>query len=82
MKAVVAALALSLAVGVAAADAQGSYHRRGYVTKNGTYVQPSRATRPDSSKMNNWSTKGNVNPYTGKAGTRDPYAPRPARKRR
>jgi hypothetical protein len=31
-------------------------------------VQPHRATNPDSTKTNNWSHKGNVNPYTGKAG--------------
>jgi hypothetical protein len=46
----------------------GSHAVRGYVTKRGTNVQPHRATNPDSTKTNNWSHKGNVNPYTGKAG--------------
>lgn len=46
-------------------------HVRGYERKGtGTYVAPSRRTAPDASKRNNWSAKGNVNPYTGKQGTR------------
>jgi hypothetical protein len=44
---------------------------RGYTKKNGTYVQPHRRSAPDGSKTNNWSTKGNVNPYTGKQGTQN-----------
>ena len=42
---------------------------KGYFKSNGTYVQPHHRSDPDSSVSNNWSTKGNVNPYTGKAGT-------------
>ena len=41
----------------------------GYYKSNGTYVQPHYRSDPDSSVSNNWSTKGNVNPYTGKTGT-------------
>ena len=40
----------------------------GYVKKNGTYVAPSYRTKADSSLYNNYSTKGNVNPYSGKKG--------------
>lgn len=46
---------------------------RGYTRKNGTYVQPHYRSSPDRSKLNNWSTQGNVNPYTGRAGTVNPY---------
>lgn len=42
----------------------------GYTRSNGTYVRPSHATNPDSTKNNNYSTRGNVNPYTGKIGTK------------
>lgn len=42
----------------------------GYTRSNGTYVRPSHATNPDSTRNNNYSTKGNVNPYTGKPGTK------------
>ncbi len=50
----------------------GSHSIKGYVKKNGTYVAPSHATNPNRSKTDNWSTKGNVNPHTGKEGTKDP----------
>lgn len=41
-----------------------------YTRSNGTYVLPSHATNPDVTKNNNYSTKGNVNTYTGKLGTK------------
>ena len=44
----------------------------GYTTKNGTYVAPHHATDPNGTTRDNYSTRGNVNPYTGKAGTRTP----------
>lgn len=43
---------------------------RGHVTKKGQYVAPHKRSTPDKSKANNWSTKGNTNPSTGKKGTR------------
>ena len=43
---------------------------RGYYRNNGTYVQPHYRSNPDGIRSNNWSTRGNVNPYTGKRGTR------------
>jgi len=45
----------------------------GYFKKNGTYVAPHYRSAPNGSKMDNWSTKGNYNPYTGKAGTKNVY---------
>ncbi|MBI4190758.1 MAG: hypothetical protein HY525_09495 [Betaproteobacteria bacterium] len=53
---------------------------RGHVTKKGVYVQPHNRTTPDKSKANNYSSKGNVNPYTGKPGSVDPAAPRAPRR--
>lgn len=47
--------------------------RNGYIRKDGTYVAPSYATRPNDTKLDNYSTKGNVNPYSGRTGTVDPY---------
>lgn len=52
--------------------AAGSHARKGYVTKKGTYVPPSRATNPNKTQRDNYSSKGNVNPYTGKEGKRTP----------
>lgn len=45
---------------------------KGYYNKNGTYVQPYHRTAPNSTNRDNYSTKGNVNPYTGKKGTVNP----------
>jgi len=47
-----------------------SHSISGYTKSNGTYVAPSHATNPNGTKADNWSTKGNVNPYTGKEGTK------------
>lgn len=44
----------------------------GYIRKNGTYVQPHIRTTPNSSYFDNYSTKGNVNPYTGQTGHVNP----------
>lgn len=48
-----------------------SHSVRGHTTKSGTYVAPSHATNPNSTRSDNYTHKGNVNPYTGKAGTKD-----------
>jgi hypothetical protein len=47
-------------------------HVRSSVTKQGVYRQPHVRTSPDHTQRNNWSSKPNVNPYTGKAGTKTP----------
>lgn len=49
---------------------------RGYYRSNGTYVQPHQRTAPNHTRDDNYSTVGNVNPYTGVAGTkpRDGYS--------
>ena len=57
------------------AVAQSSHTVRGYVRSDGTYVAPHTQTDSNSTKLDNWSTKGNVNPYNGQSGTVDPYRP-------
>jgi len=47
-----------------------SLYVHGYMKRNGTYVNSYRRSTPDHNFNNNWSTKGNINPYTGKKGTR------------
>lgn len=44
----------------------------GYYRKDGTYVQPYFRTAPNATNRDNFSTKGNINPYTGKPGWIDP----------
>lgn len=48
-------------------------HVDGYFKKNGTYVEPHYRSAPNSSISDNYSTKGNSNPYTGQMGTVDPF---------
>lgn len=48
----------------------GGVYVRGHYRSNGTYVQPHYRSAPDRNFRNNWSTRGNWNPYTGKFGTR------------
>ncbi len=51
--------------------AQARTNVKGYYRKNGTYVQPHYRSNSNGTKADNWSTKGNVNPYTGKTGTKE-----------
>ncbi|MBO6271574.1 hypothetical protein J6O48_02200 [bacterium] len=48
-------------------------HVRGHYRSNGTYVTPYNRTRANYTKMDNYSTRGNSNPYTGKWGTTNPH---------
>lgn len=43
---------------------------RGHLRKDGTYVDPHMRTAPNGTVNDNWSTVGNVNPITGKPGTK------------
>ena len=45
---------------------------QGYTKKDGAYVAPYQRTAPNGTQRDNWSSKPNVNPYTGKDGTKEP----------
>lgn len=51
-------------------NAQQVIYQKGYVKKNSTYVQGHKKTVPNKTNHDNFSTKGNYNPYTGKVGTK------------
>lgn len=77
MKKIVASLVLislmfsfSLAI---APHAEAIQRVKGYTTKKGTYVAPHYKSSPNKSKFDNYSTKGNVNPFNGKKGTIKPF---------
>lgn len=48
----------------------------GYARSNGTYVQGYERTSPNNTRLDNYSTQGNTNPYTGQSGTVNPYGRR------
>jgi hypothetical protein len=51
-------------------NAAAAVRVRSYIRSNGIYVAPHYRSNSDNTKYNNWSTKGNYNPYTGKKGTK------------
>lgn len=69
------AVVVSLLSGFAAL-ANPPVHVNGYEKKDGTYVEPHERTAPNRTKDDNWSTKGNENPNTGKEGTKEGDAPK------
>lgn len=66
-------LSLVLLLGVAGvADARVT-RVRGYIKPStGRYVAPHYKTTPNKTKFDNFSTKGNTNPFTGKKGYVNP----------
>ena len=66
MKIILTAFLLCISALLCAADVSV----KGYHRKNGTYVAPHVRSSPNGTSSDNWSAKGNVNPYTGKAGTK------------
>lgn len=71
MKTILIALVMLLVC--LSATAFADQYVRGYFRQNGTYVQPYWRTTPNSNLYDNYSTKGNVNPYTGQRGYENPY---------
>ena len=58
---------LSFCATTAKAEYVGGHYRN-----NGTYVNGYHRSSSDSTTLNNYSTKGNKNPYTGQIGTKNP----------
>lgn len=52
-----------------AATCYADQYVNGYTRKDGTYVNGYTRSDRDSSYNNNYSTRGNTNPYTGESGT-------------
>lgn len=69
-------LACSLFLGVGfvnSAQAKTSSVRGYFKPSTGKYVVPYFKTTPNKTKIDNFSTKGNYNPYTGKKGYVSPF---------
>jgi hypothetical protein len=66
------ALLTALALMFGSSPAAAQVRQRGYTRRDGTHVAPAQRSRPDRSRQNNYSTRGNVNPHTGQRGTQDP----------
>jgi hypothetical protein len=67
---IVLAICLALVTAAFAAQTEGI---DGYTKKDGKQVKPYKKTKPNPFKLDNFGTDGNVNPYTGKKGTKRPW---------
>lgn len=57
-----------LSIATASFVANADTYVDGHTRSNGTYVQPHHRSDKNHTVDDNWTTKGNVNPYTGKRG--------------
>ena len=62
-----------LALGLFPSVSARTVNVKGYTKKSGIYVMPSYKTSPNRTKLDNYSTKGNYNPYSGKIGKLKAY---------
>ena len=63
-----------IAVTLAAGTAFAQTHVDGYIKRDGTYVAPHVRSNQNGTKIDNYSSQGNSNPYTGQSGSVNPYA--------
>jgi len=74
MKSIFAMFVVLGTIGGASAQVYGtgsnpySHYTNGYVRQNGTYVPPHYQTNPNNSTSDNYRTRGNYNPNTGRIG--------------
>lgn len=75
MKKIVTGLTLAFLILVSSgtAEAKTISVKSYYKPSTRSYVMPSYRTSPNKTKLDNYSTKGNYNPYTGKTGTKGLY---------
>lgn len=71
--AIVVFLGLLFALSAGVVEAKSVRVRGYYKPSTGTYVAPAYRTSPNRTKLDNYSTRGNYNPYTGKTGTKSYY---------
>jgi len=66
-------LLMALVLSFTTSSVEASVRVHSYFRKNGTYVHSYYRSNRDYSRFNNYSTRGNYNPYTGKKGYVNPY---------
>lgn len=71
---VIAGMAIVLGLAGFISSAEAATRVRGYYKPStGRYITPHYRSSPNSNRFDNYSTKGNYNPYTGKKGTVSPF---------
>jgi len=77
MKKIFITILLSLILGLGLSSVAEAYTvkvKSYYKPSTGRYVAPSYRTSPNKTKFDNYSAKGNYNPYTGKKGYKSPFS--------
>lgn len=73
-KSIFIALLILVAGAFSALTVDAATRVRGYYKpSSGRYVMPHYRSSPNSTRWDNYSTRGNYNPYTGKGGYTSPY---------
>jgi hypothetical protein len=68
MKTTLRLLALAIALAGITLTATATDYVRGYTRRDGTYVSPHYRSSANSTVRDNWSYRGNTNPYSGSTG--------------
>ena len=71
MKKLIFSLLAVAVMAVFSTEAFAYRYTGGHYRSSGTYVQPYYSSTPDGARWNNWSSRGNANPFTGKRGNRN-----------
>lgn len=69
-------LALASMLAAFSLSAHADTYVQGYTKSDGTYVQGHWRSSGNNTTSDNYSTRGNTNPYTGEKGTKPDYKPR------
>jgi len=67
-------IAIAVAIIITPSVSFAASRTRGYVRRStGAYVQPYYHSTRNYTRLDNYSTRGNINPYTGKKGYTSPF---------
>jgi len=72
MKRIIIATVTATAILFATQAMASGHYVYGHMRGNGTYVQGHYQSNPNKTQRDNYGTRGNYNPYTGKLGTKNP----------
>jgi hypothetical protein len=73
MKMIIAAVILLVAAAMAAPVEAKPVKVKGGFSKTGTYRKSHVRSAPNRSRLDNYGTRGRINPATGKPGKREPF---------
>ena len=78
MKKTISTITFVLLLSAIGSSALADQQVGGYFRQDGTYVEPYVRSSPNQSRFDNYSSQGNVNPYTGERGAeRNEYSDQP-----